>query len=142
MPARSFLDGLDLPDMDTSPRPCPKPSSRLQEGKAEKKLTLLDERKFKTEVWLRDGGCCRKCGRKVLKTIGRDVARGEVHHVHGRTGDLRFESRCALLLCLEDHERVTGRVAEKWHVVGTKFITVAGAKCIDARAKVTFVRAA
>lgn len=97
--------------------PQPKPASRLQIAKAEKKLTLVTEKDFKREVWDRDKGMCRKCGRKVIKTVSRIPERGECHHVFGRTGDLRFESRGAMLVCCACHEQLTGRVNERWRVV-------------------------
>lgn len=128
--------------------PCPKPSSRLQARKAEDKVSVVDEKAFKLEVWTRDSHQCRKCERHVVKGVGRFPIRGEVHHIHGRAGDLRYDSRAALLLCLECHEQVTGRVAEKWIVepkprVGGFFVanTKHGKQeCIDARKPVQFVK--
>lgn len=124
------------------PRAQPKGKSRLQEDQAEKKLTLVDERTFKTEVWLRDAGCCRKCGRKVRKDLSRTPERGEVHHMHGRRGDLRFESKAAILVCCACHEQLTGRVNERWTATGTKFWTHLQHTYIDARAPIMFQRIA
>lgn len=81
-------------------KPISKGASRLQLTVAAKKLTVVDDRTFKREVRERDRHQCRKCGRKVLQCVARIPERGEVHHVHGRRGDLRFETRAALLLCL------------------------------------------
>lgn len=119
--------------------------SRLQIAKAEKKLTLITEKDFKREVWDRDKGMCRKCGRKVIKTVSRIPERGEVHHCLGRTGDLRFESRCAILVCAECHEHLTGRVNEKWLMVavpgGKTFqVTRFHSELIDASGPVGFER--
>lgn len=124
------------------PRACPKGQSRLQIEKAEKKLTVIDDRTFRTEVWTRDAGCCRKCGRRVRKDLARSPLRGEVHHLHGRKGDLRFEAKAAILVCCECHEQLTGRVNERWIAIGTKFWTVKGETCIDARAKLRWERVA
>lgn len=127
--------------------PQPKPESRLQQTKRDSRITLVTEKDFRREVWFHDHGLCRCCGRKVLKTISRVPERGEVHHVYGRRGDLRFDARFALLLCLECHENVTGRVAEKWIVepVPTSvFLTLPGIPhdLIDARGPLTFLRVA
>ena len=138
---------LNLPtlaEMDAERRgkPIPKGASRLQDTQAQKKLDVIDERKFKTDVWTRDKGRCRQCGRKVVKGLARIPERGEVHHLHGREGDLRFESRCAMLACLSCHEKLTGKVNEKWIVVGTTFWMLHGQKVISANAKLKFERVA
>lgn len=136
----------DLPTMAeiAAHRPIglPKGPSRLQEAKTEKKITVVDERAFKRAVWAADCGCCRKCGRAVIKTLALVPTRGEVHHLHGRRGDLRFESKAAILVCSECHEKLTGRVNERWIAVGTTFWELKGATLIDARAPITFQRAA
>lgn len=119
-------------------KPIPKGNTRLQDVMKARPLTKVTEKDFKLEVWTRDKNRCRCCGRKVQKILGRVPERGEVHHVHGRTGDLRFESKCALLLCLTCHERVTGKVNDKLVIVPTKFVEINGEKYTDARAKVTF----
>jgi hypothetical protein len=116
----------------------PKGNTRLQDVVKARPLTKVTEKDFKLEVWTRDKNRCRCCGRKVQKILGRVPERGEVHHVHGRTGDLRFEAKCALLLCLTCHERVTGKVNDKLVIVPTKFVEIKGEKYTDARAKVTF----
>lgn len=132
-----------LPPPDLS-----KGASRLEDKKAAKKLDLVNEKKFKAEVWARDQKRCRHCKRKVIKTIERIPERGEVHHVHGRDGVLAFDSRFALLLCLEHHEQVTGRVAEKWIIEPAKkgggTLTLPGSPTLltDARKKVIFRRVA
>lgn len=140
---------LDLPtlaDVARSPRDLRKGKSRLQDAKAEQKRELVDEKKFKKEVWARDKGRCRWCGRKVVKCLKRVPERGEVHHLHGRLGDLRYEERAAILLCLEHHELVTGKVNERYVVQPA---TKKGTWClprssfeplIDARKKLQFVK--
>lgn len=126
-------------------KPILKGQSRLEETIAETKLTIVDEKAFKIDVRTRDRWCCRRCGRKVEQTMSRVPQRAEVHHIHGRRGDLRFESRCAILLCLECHEKCTGRVNEKWIVVATVTFTIPsmpGKELTDARERVTFERVA
>lgn len=142
------LDGLvTMADMDAARagKPLLKGTSRLQKTAAEDKRTLVDDAAFKREVRDRDTWHCRKCLRKVVQVVRRQPDRAEVHHIHGRGGDLRFESRCALLLCLGCHEQVTGRVNERWIIRPTKTFTVRsmpGKELTDARAKVTYERVA
>lgn len=119
-------------------KPISKGATRLEKVVDERKLTKVTDKDFKKEIWSRDKARCRCCGRKVLKTISRVPERGEVHHCHGRRGDLRFESRAALLLCLADHERVTGKVNDKLHIVASKTFELKGEKYTDARHPVTF----
>lgn len=103
----------------------------------------MDEKKFSGQVWHRDRNRCRCCGRKVIKTLARVPERGEVHHIHGRIGDLRYEARAALLLCLRDHERVTGRVNQhRLTIVATKTFTTKQGTFTDASQPVTFQEAA
>lgn len=120
--------------------PISKGKTRLQEVVEQRPLTKVTDKDFKKEVWTRDKSRCRCCGRKVLKTISRVPERGEVHHLHGRRGDLRFESRCALLTCLACHERVTGKVNDKLHIIPTKTFELKGETYTDARHQVTFKR--
>lgn len=100
--------------------PIEKGKTRL-EIKAEKKpLTKVDDKQFRKEVHERDGKRCRCCERKVLATMEHIPERREIHHIHGRRGALRFESRAALQLCLRCHQRVTGTVNDKLILVPTK----------------------
>ncbi len=141
----SRLPTMAQMDAERRGKPILKGESRLQKAAKAKPLTLVTEKDFKREVRTRDTWHCRKCQRTVQQTMSRVLDRAEVHHIHGRTGDLRFESRCAILLCLECHEQCTGRVNEKWIVVATKTFTIPsmpGRELTDARAKVTFERVA
>lgn len=129
-------------------KPLPKGKSRLEQKAEAKPLTKVDEKAFKAEVWTRDEGRCRKCARKVLKTLARVPERGEVHHLHGRRGDLRFEAKSAILTCATCHEQLTGRVSEKWVAVpATKGVWwwsthSDGTRWIDARKRLRFERVA
>jgi hypothetical protein len=121
----------------------PKGKSRLEVRKDQKPLTVVDERTFKAIVWKRDDSHCRKCRRKVVKgLIKRVPERGEVNHIHGRLGDLRFEDRAALLLCLSCHELVTGKVNERWVILATKTFKIGEREYTDARFPVVFRRVA
>lgn len=123
-------------------KPIPKGASRLQLTVAAKNLTVVDDRTFKREVRERDRHQCRKCGRKVVQCVARIPERGEVHHVHGRRGDLRFETRAALLLCLSCHEQVTGRVNERWIILASKTFTIRQGEFTNASYPVSFERVA
>lgn len=114
--------------------------SRLEQKVAEKKLSVVDEKAFLKAVRTRDQMHCRCCLRKVMITISLVPARAEVHHLHGRRGDFRFDDRFALLACKSCHEKLTGNVNEKWIAIGTVFIEIKGQPCIDARQPVTFQR--
>lgn len=122
--------------------PILKGPTRLEKTIEDRPLVKIDGKTFKTAVWVRDKSHCRKCGRKVEKVLGRVPERGEVHHIHGRGGDLRFEPNHALLLCLLDHERVTGRLNEKWVIVPSQTLLVDGQQLTDARHPVEFKRVA
>lgn len=91
-------------------QPIPKGKTRIEAFVDERPIRKLNERTFKIAVWTRDKYLCRCCARRVIKTVARVPERGEVNHIHGRVGALRFEVRSALLLCLACHEKVTGRV--------------------------------
>ena len=75
--------------------------------------------------------------------LGRVPERGEVNHLHGRTGDLRFEVRAAALMCLTCHERFTGKVGGyKLIVVASKTFTIRQGTFTDARFTIKFERVA
>lgn len=117
----------------------PKGKTRLEESIAQRPLTKVDEKAFRLAVWKRDLDRCRVCGKKVQKAIARVPLRGEVHHLHGRVGDLRFDDRAAILVCLRDHERLTGKVnAHRLAVFGTHHFTTPQGTFINARFPITF----
>lgn len=124
-------------------KPIDKGKTRLETKMDARPLTKVDEKTFKAEVWKRDRSHCRCCGRKVIKSIERIPERGEVNHIHGRTGDLRFEVRAALLMCLKCHERFTGRVNKhRLQIIATKTFTIRQGTFTDATYPVTFKEAA
>lgn len=136
---------LDLPTLaDQAGGPQPKGDSRLEDRDAERRLTIVTDKAFRKEVWIRDQFACRWCGGKVRKTIEHVPDQGQVHHIHGRLGVLRHETKCAALFCLECHELLTGKVNERWIVVGTVWWSLPNSAepLIDARALIHFDRVA
>lgn len=140
------LDNLWTPEdryRDNLGKPIAKGPTRLQETIAGRPLTTIDEREFKRQVWTRDKYHCRCCGRKVQKLLGRVPERGEVNHLHGRTGDLRFEVRAAALMCLECHEQYTGRVGGvKLIVIASQTFSIRQGTFTDATYPIRFEQAA
>lgn len=119
-----------------------KGASRLE---VRTKVDRDEERKdeqFRKDVFKLDDGRCRCCGRKVERKLDRKADRAEVHHVAGRLGDLRWDIRNGILLCLRDHERVTGKVNDRLQIVGTKFFRLDGQRLINARERVEFRKVA
>lgn len=133
----------DLPTLaDRAGGPQPKGKTRLEVTAEHRPLTKVTERDFKREVWKRDQGHCRCCLRKVQKIMDRLPERGEVNHIHGRTGDLRFEVRAACLLCLTCHERFTGKVNQhRLTILASKTFTIRQGTFTDATFPVTFQEA-
>lgn len=119
-------------------KPISKGKTRLQDVIEARPLTKVTDADFKRQVWERDKKHCRCCGRKVQKVMSLIPERGEVHHIHGRKKDLRFESRCALLVCLKCHERITGKVNDRIFIIATKTIEIGGIQYTDARSPVVF----
>jgi 5-methylcytosine-specific restriction endonuclease McrA len=120
-------------------KPLWKGKTRLEEVVEARPLTTMTEQQFKTAVWIRDKHHCRCCGRKVEKILGRVPERGEVNHIHGRTGDLRFEVRAAILMCLTCHERFTGRVNQhRLQIIASATFTIRQGTFTDATYPVTF----
>lgn len=144
----SFLDNLLTPaDIDAEPfaervKRLAKGPSRLEKTVADRPLVKVDNKTFLAAVWLRDKSRCRCCGRKVLKVLGLVPEAGHVHHIHGRGKDLRFEVRSALLACAVCHQKVTGRVNEKWIIIATVTFTMREHTYTDATFPVVFQRVA
>lgn len=134
----------DLPTLDQIQaarvgQPILKGKTRLEETCDQRPLTKVDEATFKAAVWFRDQHHCRCCLRKVIKTLARVPERGEVNHIHGRTGDLRFEVRAAILMCLKCHEQFTGRVnAHRLVIIASQTFTIRDHVYTDATFPVVF----
>ena len=123
-------------------KPIPKGKTRLEEKVEQRPLIKVDEKAFKAAVWKRDKAHCRCCLRKVSKILGRVPERGEVNHIHGRIGDLRFEVRSAILVCLQCHERFTGKVNQhRLQIVASKTFTIRQGTFTDATYPVIFTEA-
>lgn len=115
--------------------------SRLEAREAKRKDETKLEQKWKAEVWKRDGGKCRWCGREVRKCLELIADRGEVHHVSGRVvREIRWDRRNGLLLCATDHERVTGKVGERFLIHSKYTFTVDEIAYINADRPVKFQR--
>jgi hypothetical protein len=120
-------------------KPIAKGLTRLEHTMEARPLTKIDEKEFKRQVRERDGHHCRCCGRAVLYVLSRVPERGEVNHIHGRTGDLRFEVRAAILMCLKCHERFTGKVAQhRLQIIASKTFTTRQGTFTDATYPVAF----
>lgn len=119
-----------------------KGASRLEDRTAEDKENEKKDEKFRRDIYRLDKGVCRCCGRKVERKIDRVVDQAQVHHVHGRIGDLRWELRNGILLCASCHERVTGKVNDRLQIIGTKFYRLDKQRLINAREKVRFEKVA
>jgi hypothetical protein len=117
----------------------PKGPSRLQTRAKDVRSAAAQGVRFRWAVIARDGARCRCCGRRVHQTIDHVPERAEVHHLHGRLGALRYEPRCAILVCAADHERLTGRVNDRLFVEGTAFWILDGERRIDANQRLRFV---
>lgn len=136
------LPTLQQMDAERAGLPIKKGKTRLEETTADLAQAKIDEKKFKAKVWFRDRNRCRCCGRKVIKTLSRVPDRGEVNHIHGRTGALRLEIRAALLMCLTCHERFTGKVnAHRLRIISSKTFTIPQGTFTDATHPITFEEA-
>ncbi len=85
----------------------PKPS-KLARVKASDKADRANEKKLaamRAIVWARDGGICRNCERRCVRSLTARANRGEVHHLRGRrvAPQDKFNADTAVLLCLECH---------------------------------------
>jgi hypothetical protein len=131
-----------LADLQRTRRAVPKGAiPTIREVKAERdRVRVVDAKSFRREVIARDGRICRCCHRKLTETRQAGATRLEVHHIHGRIGFLRFESRAACVLCYDCHGRVTGKVNDRLRIVATKMFSHRGRDYTDARGPLRFVQ--
>ena len=116
--------------------PQPKPSSRLKKRLARQREDRRLQRQFLAAVWDRDKGRCRCCGVRCLKRLDLHPRRGEVHHLEGRDRrPLRFQARCAILLCASCHEAITHH---QMRVAPSRLFVLDGETLIDGDAPLTF----
>lgn len=94
---------------------------------------------FRQKVWQRDHGCCRCCGRAVLRTIELDPRRGECHHIVRREHRAtRYDPRNGVLLCLSPcHEAVT---RHEIRITGQHRFTIEGQDYLNADRALSFRR--
>lgn len=101
----------DLPtaaDLNSRPRACPKPASRVVEKATKDKSQDKAWEECKRQVWLRDQSKCRCCGRVVVRSLELRPERGEVHHIAGRRKAVMTDPRSCLLVCAHPcHEALT-----------------------------------
>lgn len=141
---RVSLDSLPtVAEMRARPRPCPKPSARVVAKAAKDKSTDKAWEDCKAEVWKRDHGKCRSCGRVVVKTIELVPQRGEVHHITRRVKAkaLLTDQRNCVLVCLHPcHEQLTHHETD---VIGTArqvFTGPDGKTYLDASYPLKFIK--
>ena len=98
-----------LPTLNGQPgRPVPKPRPRVLDRIAYRQQRDRKDAAFRAEVWKRDGGVCRLCGRKVTRTITLCAEQGHVHHLRGRNvaPEDRTNAKAAILVCATCHAKI------------------------------------
>ena len=134
-----FLPTMQEMDSERVGKSLAKGKTRLEEKLDARPLVRVTEKDFRKAVWERDKYHCRCCLRTVQKILGRVPERGEVNHIHGRVGDLRFEVRAAILMCLVCHERFTGKVNQhRLQIIPSKTFTIRQGTFTDATHPVVF----
>jgi hypothetical protein len=132
-----------LAEQQATPRATPKDQldTRLDRAIANKAARLLDARKLRQwafDVKTRDKWRDRHTGRRVTRTLSLDPDRAEAHHVAGKDDwAVRYDVRNGLCVSLHTHDAVTRGTLT---IEGTVFFRKGGARYIDARFPVTFVR--
>lgn len=118
------------------------PSRR--ELKAEKRTDeAREEKAWHKAITKRDVDECRWCHRKVVTCIDRLPERREHHHVSGRVVvAIRWDVRNGLQLCGTCHDRVTGKVNEKFLIHSKHVFVVDGVQYINADKPVRYQRVA
>lgn len=125
--------------------PQPKPASRVQMRAQRTREDRAGLDRWRLDVFTRDRFRCRKCGCRVQMTVAAIPTRAEAHHLARRAiRDVRHDVRNGLTLCRICHELVTGKVAERWRAIGTRFFVTSlqSPKYIDATYLVRFERVA
>lgn len=139
-----YLDFSHLPVLNGQPgKAVPKGESRLQVKDRTDKQDARAEEKWKKAVRKRDGMHCRWCKRKVEICLDLVPERAECNHISGRVVlAIRWDVRNGLLLCCACHERITGKVNERFVIYSTKTFTVDGVSYINGDKPVKFKRVA
>lgn len=109
------------------------------DDKAEEKAEKLWHKGLKK----RDGDTCRWCQRRVVDTLDRVNERREHHHINGRVVKaIRWMVKNGLQLCGACHDRVTGKVNERFLIHSKHKFTVDGVQYIDGDKQVRYQRVA
>jgi hypothetical protein len=117
--------------------------SRREVNADKAKDEAKDEARWKKQLRKRDGDECRWCHRKLVDCLDRLPERRECHHVSGKVvRAIRWDRRNGLTLCGSCHDRVTGKVAEKFLIHSRHTFTVDGIQYINADKPVRFKRVA
>src|SRR3954470_16797458 len=115
--------------------------SKLDRAIASKAARLLDAKKLRAwafKVKDRDKWRDRKTGRRVRRCLELDPDRGEAHHIEPKENiSVRYDERNGICLSLATHDAVT---TGKLRIEGTVFFRLKGARYIDGRFPVSFVR--
>lgn len=128
---------------DRQARAVPKGASRLEEKVADVKQDKAEERRWRRAVRIRDKGHCRWCQRKTVQTIENVPERGETHHLTPREVlATRWHEKNGVHLCQACHQKVTGKVNERFVVVAAKTFTVDGVKYPSGAGPLSFKRVA
>lgn len=117
--------------------------SRRQINDKERTDEKVLEKAWHKAIKKRDGDTCRWCERKVIDCLDRLPERREHHHVSGRVVvAIRWDKRNGLQLCGDCHDRVTGKVNERFLIHSRHTFTVDGIKYINADKAVRYQRVA
>lgn len=115
--------------------------SKLDRAISSKAARLLDAKKLRAwahAVKERDRWRDRKTKLRVRRCLELDPLRAEAHHIVSKDDwAVRYDERNGLCLSLETHDAVT---TGKLRIEGTVFFRLKGARYIDGRFPVTFVR--
>jgi hypothetical protein len=137
------LETLDQVQARRAGKPIEKGESRLQKTAREQKDETKQERAWFKAIDKRDKGVCRWCARKTVATIKRVPERREHHHVSGRVVEaIRWDKRNGITLCCACHERVTGKVNERFVIESKHTFTVDAVQYLNADKRVKFTRVA
>lgn len=140
----SRLDRLrTLDQVNAQPHATPKHEleTTLDRAIANKAARLLDKRKLERwalKVKNRDQWKDRKTGVPVLQTLALDPLRAEAHHIEPKANTaVRYDPRNGICLSFATHFLVERGV---YRIEGTRWFRKGGARYIDARFPVIFVR--
>jgi len=105
-----WLDRPSLQDAQQRKRATPKHAlvTRLEEKADKQKADTKALLAFRVAVFKRDGGKCRICHKKVVRTLALVANRAEAHHKRGRrvAPEDRYNVAAALLTCAACHQAI------------------------------------